>query len=180
MALAQNRKGFYVYSPVMGAVIFLIAAGMAYVMSQEHQVQTDLASASDFNGRLIFVSEAILADSFDNLLQHKLERFTIDFLDKDHLEINPDKDWKANIRDDLVDYYKYGLGDTLGLQLETYVEAYGKISGMDGCSVNITSDEFYESPNVYESDEGDGTIKARALSLGKQIRCKFKGKSWKR
>lgn len=174
MALAQNKRGFYVYSPVMGAVIFLIAAGMAYVISQEHQVQADLASASDFNGRLIFVSEAILADSFDNLLQHKLERFTIDFLDHDYLDIIPDRDWKSNLRDDLVDYYKYGLGDTLGLQLETYVEAYGKIAGMDGCSVNITSEEFYESSNVYESDEGDGTIKARTLSLGRQIRCKSK------
>jgi|GEM_PF-2750670 len=171
MPFRSNRKGFYAVTPLIGTIMFTLAAGMALLIASESDAAVDLASASDIQGRLLFISEAILTDSFNNLIQNELERLTIDFLaNGQEIELDPELDWRANFKDALERKIRNEMGEALGIDLEAYSKAYRNLPGMGGCEV-VRRGETYMFPTVSASPEDDGTVINRVFSFGEQINC---------
>ena len=175
MALLQSKKGFYASAPLMGAIIFLIAASVAFFFHNESLAQTDLARAGAIQTTLLFISQAILADSYNALLQSEFEHLTTEFLEgedgESHL-INPGGNWKSNLGDELIRKYGTSLKSGIGADATLYVDAYNDYSGIDYCAVvssEVVSPLFLQS--VFESEEDDGTIKTRAYSFGESVEC---------
>ena len=166
-----GKKGFYVSAPLIGATLFLVAAVLAATVAIENEARIQVARSADVLGKLQFMSQAILADSYDVLLQTKLETMTRDFLEKEHFDMDTQEDnWKHAIKSNLQDYYISDLGETLGLNLEAYAEAYSNVPGIDKCKPDRVGG-YQSTPSAYDSDTNDGTIMVVASSYGERVQC---------
>lgn len=165
-----GRKGFYVATPLVGVVMFLIAALIAVTMGGENDIKIENARSSTDQDKLQFMSEAMKADSFDVLLQNNLEQLTGDFLEDEYFDVNTQETWRQSLRSNLVSYYLDRLGETLGLDVGAYAAAYSNLPSMRRCEVEKVAGG-YSSPDVYDSEEGDGTIMVRGYSYGERIYC---------
>jgi hypothetical protein len=166
-----NKKGFYATTPLVGTLIFVIAAAIAILFTTENTTQIDLATSSDAHGKMIFVGEAILADSFTNLMQKEVEKIVVDFISGDEpVNINPGKSWENNLRDVLVNRIKTDMDEDMEGILEAYSDAYTGLPGHVRCRTENTESSKM-LPSFDEIPDGDGTIWVRAFTFGKNINC---------
>lgn len=165
-----GRKGFVVSSPLVGAVIFMTAAVVAVVIVTENDALISMGRASETNDKLEFMTQAIQADSYDVLLQQKLEVMTLDFLQNGYFNIESEEGWKQSFKSSMLNYFTEKMGWNLGLDLAAYKAAYENIPGMVSCEV-IAANETVSNADIYDSDLNDGTLRAKAFSFGQRIRC---------
>jgi hypothetical protein len=69
----MKQRGFYVVSPFVGIIFFLIVATVAAIVVNEDGQQLELARAS-MGRELVFSAQAIEADLFNVLMQIRLQR----------------------------------------------------------------------------------------------------------
>ncbi|MBN2517596.1 MAG: hypothetical protein JXB14_02005 [Candidatus Altiarchaeota archaeon] len=159
----------------MGALIFLISASVAFFFHNESLAQIDLSRAENTQSTLIFISQAILADSYNTLLQSEFEKLTLEFLEATDTEphyVNPTGDWKENLADGLAKKYGSGMKSGIGADASLYAHAYSEYAGIDYCDVKSSPSVaplFLHT--VFESEKNDGTIKAKAYSYGESVEC---------
>ncbi len=166
-----GRKGFYVSAPLLGTIIFLIAAVLAVLMAVENETMIRTATSSAGQDKLQFIASAIMADSYNVLLQHNLENLTGDFLDNEYNEVSTGEgDWKLGLRNKLVKYYSDSLGEALGVDVGAYAEAYSQMPTVSACTV-VTVEGAYSDPSATDSPDGDGTLVVRGHSTGERINC---------
>ena len=174
-SLPRSKKGFYVATPLVGSVLFLTAAILAAALSSENDGRNAVARSSEYSGKLQFIGLATLADSYDVLLQNKLEGMTADFMKDDYFSINPDEqDWKQSFKSGMESYYVRTMGETLRVDIEAYGEAYGNMPGVDTCKVENRGEVFVHDLAVEDSGEGDSTVMARGSSFGEVLVCTSK------
>ncbi len=167
-----GRKGFFVSTPLVGAVLFLTAAVLTVLMTTENDARIFTARSTDSQGTLQFMAEAMMADSYDVLLQQKLEKLTTDYLKDDYFDINTQEaNWKQNMKSNLEDYYTSRLGSTLGMDIEAYAQAYAEMPGISECNVDRVGN-YTSNPSADDSDMNDGTLRVRGYSFGERIHCR--------
>lgn len=169
-----GKKGFFVSTPLVGAVLFLTAALIAVTISVENDAKIGVARSAQANDKLEFMSQAIQADSYDVLLQQNLERLTTEFM-QGYFNINAEETWRQSLRSNIVEYFSKALGPTLGLDIRAYAQAYSNIPGVEECKVEqaeggLSRADVYDSPA--EGAESDGTMVARGYSYGQSISCR--------
>ncbi len=166
-----GKRGFYVSAPLLGATLFLVAAVLAATVAIENEARIQVARSADILGKLQFMSQAILADSYNVLLQTKLEVMTKDFLERGYFDIDTqENDWKQSVKSNLQSYYIDNLGETLGLDIAAYAKAYSNVPGIDKCWVGHAGD-YQSTPTTYDSSTNDGSIMVMAASYGERIEC---------
>jgi len=169
--LARSKKGFYTATPLVGGVLFLTAAVLAVTIASENNAKIFSSRSADAQGKLQFIAEAMMADSYDVLLQVKLETLTSDFLRTDYFDINThETDWHQSMRGNLESYYTTNLGDALGLDITAYSQAYSDMPGVDYCEREEVSD-YISTPAIEDSGQNDGTIMVKSYSFGERIHC---------
>lgn len=172
-SLSRSKKGFYVATPLVGSILFLTAALLAAMMATENDARIFTARMTDSQGRLQFIAEAIMADSYDVLLQNKLEVLTGGFLGSDYFNVNTQEaSWKESMKSGLESAYINGLGETLGMDVQSYAEAYGNMPDVKGCSV-VREGEYTSTPAA-EDSPGDQAIMVKSYSYGERIKCEAK------
>lgn len=172
MPAALGKKGFYVSAPLMGAVLFMIAALIAVTIASENDSNIGIARSAELQARLQFITQAIWADSYDVLLQQDFEVLTKNFLEEEYFDINTNEPWRQSLRSNLVNYYVDEMGDSLSLDIEAYASAYSDMPGMDKCEV-VRGGESISSASLEDSlDPNDESILARAGSFGESLNCK--------
>ncbi len=166
-----GKKGFYVSTPMVGTVLFLIAALIGATMMVENEARIQDSRSADVRGRHIFMTQAMLADSYDVLLQQTLEHLTAGFIREDYFDIDVREDnWQQSVKSNLIDHYIDELGDTLGLNVQAYAKAYENIPGIKECHVKRVGD-YQSTPSAYNSESGDGTLMVISSSYGERIFC---------
>lgn len=166
-----GKKGFYVATPVIGAIIFLISALIASNMLTENNIRIEVARGSTNQDRLEFMSQAIVADSYDVILQLNLEQLTTQFIENEYHAIDADSDesWRYTFKNNMLKYFEVELGESLGMNIEAYKKAYENTPGIEYCKVG--SEGGYSRPDIDDTIENDGTIQVRAESYGESIVC---------
>jgi len=81
-SLRKNRKGFF-SAPLVGAIMFLIAASVVVYMNNENASQISLARSSESHNQMFFIAQAIRADAFRTLIQNAADKGTVEFLTKE-------------------------------------------------------------------------------------------------
>jgi hypothetical protein len=164
-----GKKGFMMSAPMIGAAIFMLAAAVALTMVGENSARISNARSAEASQRLQFVAAAIMADSYDVLLQINLERMTRNFM-RSESDIRIDEDWTGGFRSAVTTYYIENLGEALGLDIEAYAKAYRTMPDVKDCVVEMAYGA-QSDPSIRDSDRGDGTILARGYSYGERITC---------
>jgi hypothetical protein len=154
---------------MVGSVLFLIAAVIVVTVYSENEGRISNARGSSVQGRMQFVAETIMADSYNVFLQNKLEQSTLDFME-DGYDINTQESWRQSFKSGLVGHYIDDLGRALGIDVSAYTEAYGNMPQIKDCVVE-RANESQSSPSVRGSDRADGTLMARGYSYGERIKC---------
>ena len=169
MPAPLGNRGFMMSAGLIGTVIFLLAAVVGITIAGENEARIEIARSSETTGKLQFIAEAIMADSYDVLLQSNLEIITTEFMG-DEYDINTEEDWQQSFKSNMISYYLDNLGEALGMNMQAYAEAYSVMPNVDKCVID-TVEGAQSNPTVTDSDEGDGTIKARGHSYGERIKC---------
>ena len=169
MPKVPSKKGMFSATPFLGAIIFLIVAGIAVVIVGENEARLEIARSTYANGRLQFIAQSIMADSYNVLLQRSLEEGTIDFMKKEY-NINTQEGWEDGLRQSLASHYAKTMGDDLGVDLEAYGIAYKNIPNVKDCTVESVAEGF-ALPSVEASWSEEPTLVAQTVSFGQKITC---------
>jgi|GEM_PF-2506518 len=162
----KNRKGFAVSAPMMGIVMFLIVAGVAYFIISEDEQQT--ASVPEDN-QLIFISQSIQADYYNTLLQNTLEAETVRFLEEEQHRIDPDANFMTNLGDGLRRALEGPLNEIVNRDVSsTYAEAYSRREGID-CEARVSAGGYVSFVTLTLQE--DGSLIVNAVTTGQEIRC---------
>jgi hypothetical protein len=167
----MKKKGFSVTTPLMGFVIFLIAAATAaYIMTESTQQLESIPTTLDDD--LAFVAVAIDLDFTNVFLQNTLEEATADYMEAKKYRIDTNSDFMSNLGDGL----RYALEEPLNALItervsSTYAEAYDTLPEVQ-CSPESSAGGTFVS--VFITPNDDGSLSVSADTFGHRIRCSSK------
>jgi len=84
----RSKRGFYVMTPFLGVVFFMIVMSLAAFVGSENEQSLKTAKSSDINDDMIFAIGAAQADVLDVQIQNKLQ-WLLDRLELDVLSADP-------------------------------------------------------------------------------------------
>ncbi len=170
-----GKKGFYVSSPLVGTLIFLISALIVATITTENNARINVARGSEDYSSLQFIAQAIIADSYNVFLQEKLEQITEDFLNSGTFDMpstsSSDSGWGTKLREALITTYLDKLGKMLGLDIKAYDKAYSEMPGIKQCASPSAVGESLSGLTLEKSPDESGFL-VRGFSYGQMVTCK--------
>jgi len=165
----RDERGFStILLVVLGMAFFLIVAATAMYLQSEDNQMVSTARAASGGSRLNFLSQAIQADFYNNLLQNNLEVSVSSFLMEGPYTIDPTRSFYENLGG-LLETYLSSKASLIvyGDAGQTYSVAYSEISQIS-CTPRAT-DSASASFSVAETS--DGALELSGLSVGQRIYC---------
>jgi len=110
----RDKRGFYVVSPFLGAIFFMMTVSAAAFILNEN-IQQQIVAEASFSNQLVFVAQAIGADVFEVLMQNKLQE-TLDEI----------KIGTSTLRDVIEDASRTSITEDIGdIYSPPYMEKFG-------------------------------------------------------
>jgi hypothetical protein len=117
MNLSNNRRGFYIASPFLGMIFFIIVASVGAAIINENEQQLNLASVGQ-TGDLVFYMQALDADFNSILLQNNMQ-YVLDTLvvdpKEDSFKDRVEDGIRASVEDGIEAIYVDAYYDNLGI-----------------------------------------------------------------
>lgn len=166
----SNKRGFAtLFLLVLGAVLFIFAASMAYFIQSENDQAIDTANSYTGESRLNFMGQSIQADFFNNLLQSEFERIVAEFLEGRVHIIDPQKSFRQNLGGAMEGYLaEEAAGIVSGDASHVYAQAYSAMPQIRCSAEEVTG----ASADASVKESEDGSLSVDLLSIGQSLRCK--------
>lgn len=170
MRLSDDRRGFYLASPFLGIIFFMIVAMVGATIVNENEQQLKLAAASQGED-LIFYMQALDADFTSVMLQNDLQ-YVLDNLvvhkDEPNLKKRVEDAVEASIKNRIEVIYLDAYYDNMGAVCSLTGLARGQGFSMADVYLLFT---FYPPDKRDNVIDSDGTTEMKPAISGYGIKC---------